>query len=147
MAGRRAPVVSERVEQAHVVQLALSVGCRVMVIGTVRRGSTCSKCGEFVRGHMGTQQTEGLADLEIWLPPRASVVTGQWELVKWETKSSTGRLSADQERYRDLCAVAGVTWGCGPFAAFEQFCVARGLVKAEHVPHYRQPKSLVGNPL
>lgn len=132
------PRIPEKTEQAHIVQLARSVGCWVAVIGTVRRGAKCDQCGAFVRGHMGTQQTEGIPDLEIWLPERASTVRGQRELVKWETKASDGRLSQEQCEYRDLCAVAGVTWGFGTFAAFEQFLVARGLVKADNVPHYRR---------
>lgn len=134
----RQPRVLEKVEQAHIIQLALTVGCEVTVFGTVRRGSTCPKCGEWVQGHMGTQQTPGIPDLEIWLPERASTIAGQRELVKWETKAVGGRLSADQQEYRDLCAIAGVTWGSGPYAAFEQFLVARGLVKAENIPHYRR---------
>lgn len=122
------------------MQLARTVGCVVIVIGTVRRGSACPKCGAWVQGHMGTQQTPGLSDLEVWLPERASTVRGQRELVKWESKAVGGRLSAEQQTYRDLCAQSGVTWGSGTYADFEQFMVARGLVKAENVPHYRQPK-------
>jgi hypothetical protein len=143
MAKVRAPRVSEKVEQAHIVQLARAVGCVVHVLGVVRRGSRCSKCGEWVQGHMGTQQTAGIPDLEIWLPERGSTVRGQRELVKWETKAADGRLSADQVAYRDLCAVSGVTWGVGPYAAFEQFLVARGLVKAENVPFYRRSQEPV----
>jgi hypothetical protein len=137
------PRILEKVEQAHIVQLARIVGCVVQVIGTVRRGSSCPACGAWVQGHMGTQQTAGLADLEIWLPERASVVRGLRELVKWETKASDGVLSAEQIEYRDLCIAGGVTWGSGTFAAFEQFLVARGLVKAANVPHYRQPAGAV----
>jgi hypothetical protein len=149
---RRAPVVLEKVEQAHIVQLARAVGCVVAVLGTVRRGSACPKCGAWVQGHMGTQQTEGVADLEIWLPIHASFTTGLRELLKWETKSekthraADGGLSTAQQAYRDVCISAGVTWGSGPYGAFEQFCVARGLVKAKNVPHYRQPQSGAGSP-
>lgn len=144
MAKVRQPRIPEKVEQAHIVQLAHSVGCIVKVLGVVRRGSTCPGCGAFVRGHMGTQQSEGLPDLEIWLPERGSAMKGQRELVKWETKAADGRLSPEQIAYRDLCAVSGVTWGVGPFAAFEQFLVARGLVKAENIPHYRSRRDREG---
>jgi hypothetical protein len=138
MASVRAPRIPEKVEQAHIVQLARTVGCFVAVIGTVRRGSKCPQCGAFVQGHMGTQQTPGIPDLEIWLPQRGSASNGQRELVKWETKAVGGRLEPEQMAYRDLCALSGVTWGVGTYAAFEQFLVARGLVKAEFIPHYRQ---------
>jgi hypothetical protein len=139
----RQPRIAEKVEQAHIVQLARAVGCFVAVIGTVRRGSKCPTCGSWVQGHMGTQQTPGIPDLEIWLPARASVIAGQRELVKWETKASDGRLEPEQIAYRDLCAVSGVTWGFGTFADFEQFLVARGLVKPDNIPHYRRPQEQV----
>lgn len=128
--------VPEKVEQANIVQAARSVGAFVVVLGTVRRGSRC-KCGEWVQGHMGTQQTPGVADLEIFLPLRAGLVKTR-ELVKWETKAQGGRLSQDQIIYREECAAAGVTHGVGDFDAFLALLVTRGLVKAENVPHYRR---------
>ena len=139
----RPPRVPEKVEQQHIVTLARIVGCVVIVLGTVRRGSRCPRCGTFVQGHMGTQQTAGVADLEIWLPPRGSTIANRWELLKWETKADDGRLSPEQIVYRRLCVDGGVTWGFGTFADFEQLCVARGLVKAENVPHDRHPKEPV----
>lgn len=129
------PRVLEKVEQTHIVQLARSVGCAVTVYGTVRRGSTCPQCGARVAGHRGTQQTPGAADLEVWLPVHAR---GGAELVKWETKSATGRLSPEQLVYRDQCGLAGVTWGSGTFADFERFLADRGLVRLENIPHYRR---------
>ncbi len=131
--------VLEKVEQAHIKQLAETVGCTVVVFGVTRRGSKC-ECGKWVAGHQGTQQTPGIPDLEIWLPVRASFIAGQRELVKWETKAVGGQLSPEQRDYRDLCAVSGVTWGSGTYDDFIQFLVARGLVKADSVPHYRRPQ-------
>lgn len=132
--------VLEKTEQAQIVQLARKIGCTVIVLGVVRRGSACPKCGEWVAGHRGTQQTAGVADIEIWLPERGSVVRGQRELVKWETKSATGSLSPEQRDYRDLCIAGCVTWGSGTFNDFIAFLMARGLVKADSVPHYRLPQ-------
>jgi hypothetical protein len=132
------PRVSEKVEQAHIVQLARTLGCTVMVLGTVRRGSTCPQCGAWVGGHRGTQQTPGIPDLEVWLPARAATNGHAQELVKWETKASDGAFSPEQLAYRALCAEGGVTWGCGTFANFEQFCAGRGLLSAKWIPHYRQ---------
>lgn len=141
------PRVLEKTEQANIVELARSVGCDVYVLGTVRRGSLCQNCGAHVAGHRGTQQTPGIPDLEIWLPAHGiqrvlhDTFGNTRELVKWETKSETGRLSDEQKTYRDMCAAGGVTWGCGTFADFEQFLVTRGLVIAQWIPHYRQPKA------
>ena len=127
-------VVLEKAEQAHIVELTRRIGGVAMVIGTVRRGSACQACGAWVSGHRGTQQTEGLADLELFLPER----DGQREFLKWETKTAVGKLSAQQMVYRDLCAIAGVLWGAGTFAEFERFLAARGYVKTHWIPHYRQ---------
>ena len=139
MGKARQPRISEKVEQQHVVQAARSVGAFVVVLGTVRRGSRCSKCGEWVQGHMGTQQTAGVADLEIYLPLRGGLVKTR-ELVKWETKAKSGRLSQDQIIYREECAAAGVTHGVGGLDAFLVLLTQRGLVKAENIPHYRRPQ-------
>lgn len=147
----RAPRVLEKTEQAHIVQLAQTVGCAVTVYGTVRRGSRCPKCAEWVAGHRGTQQTPGIPDLEIWLPSGARVATVgrfaqlQRVLVKWETKSESrartkrGGLSDDQVAYRALCDDAGVIWRSGSFNDFIAFLVDQGLVRPDRVPHYRCP--------
>lgn len=147
MAARRSPrqaVPLEKVEQAHIIQAAEAVGAVVVVIGTVRRGSKCQACGAWVQGHMGTQQTEGLADLEIYLPVRSEIARSR-ELVKWETKRKVGgRFSPEQIRYRDYCTAAAVTYGAGCLDDFLALLVDRGLVKAENIPHYRRQEHTDG---
>lgn len=143
-ARRRSPrsaVPLEKVEQAHVIQAAESVGGVVIVIGTVRRGSKCPSCGAWVQGHMGTQQTPGLADLEIYLPVHSMIARSR-ELVKWETKRAKGgRFSPEQVTYRDTCTAAGVTYGSGCLDDFLSLLVDRGLVKADNIPHYRRQET------
>lgn len=142
----RAARVLEKTEQAHIVQLAQTVGCAVTVYGTARRGSRCPKCGEWVAGHRGTQQSLGIPDLEIWIPQNARlsiVLNLRRVLVKWEVKSEvrarakSGGLSVEQLAYRDLCDEAGVIWRSGSFNDFIAFLVDQGIAKAENVPHYR----------
>lgn len=142
MARRSSPL--EKTEQVHIVQAAHAVGAVVVVIGTVRRGSKCPSCGAWVQGHMGTQQTPGLADLEIYLPVRSTIARSR-ELVKWETKRATGgRFSPEQIAYRDFCTAAGVTYGSGCLDDFLALLVDRGLVKAENIPHYRRQEHTDG---
>lgn len=128
----------EKVEQANIVELARRIGAYVVVLGVPRRGSRCPKCGEWVAGHRGTQQTPGVADLELFLPVRGGAKTR--ELLKWETKRERGRRSQDQEIYRLECASACVSYGCGTYNDFIAALVARGLVRVDQFPHYRQPK-------
>jgi len=85
---------------------------------------------------MGTQQTPGIADLEIWMPPRGERPAA---LLKWEVKAEGGRLSPEQREYRALCEVSGVQWGVGPFAVFAAFMADYGFLKHENLPHYRRP--------
>ncbi len=147
MAARRSPrqsVPLEKVEQSHIVQAAQAVGAVVVVIGTVRRGSKCPSCGAWVQGHMGTQQTLGLADLEIYLPVRSTIARSR-ELVKWETKRTKGgRFSPEQIAYSDYCRAAGVTYGAGDLNAFLALLADRGLVKVENIPHYRRQETTHG---
>jgi hypothetical protein len=118
------------VVQAHVVQLARTVGGKVWVLGVHRRGTD----------FQGTMQTPGISDLVLFIPEG-----GRWHLVFFECKAAGGRLSREQVEFRDLVlAVAAnasvvhhLVGGLDPFIAW---LVTRGLVKAENVAHYRRPQ-------
>jgi hypothetical protein len=71
--------VSEKTEQAHGVQLLRSLGAKVYVLGGHRRAGD----------YQGTMQTEGLPDVEAFLPVRG---TRRRVFLKWECKAVGGRL-------------------------------------------------------
>jgi hypothetical protein len=88
------PRVSEKAEQAAIIQLLESIGATVYKLGGARRR------GDFP----GTMQTPGLPDLFVFLPDLAPWVT-RWPL--WiEVKASGGKLRTAQDEFRALCAVA-----------------------------------------
>lgn len=126
MARARQPRVPEKTEQAHVVQLLRSIGCRVWVAGTRRpRGD-----------YQGTCQTPGLPDLVAFLPPH------QRGVLFVEVKARGGRLSPDQVEFRKLAldchaAALGVHHVVGGLEAVIVYLVSLGLVRAESFPHYR----------
>jgi hypothetical protein len=93
----------EKDEQHDTVRLLQMIGARVYVLGTRRpRGTRCPSCGTFVAAHPGTCQTPGLPDLVAFLPrpPLNAVFI--------EQKRGGGRLSPDQEAFRQCCRSAGV---------------------------------------
>lgn len=123
------PRVPEKTVQAHVVQLARTVGGKVWVIGGHRRRTD----------YQGTMQTPGLSDLVLFIPEG-----DRWHLVFFECKAKGGRLSPEQVIFRDLVlAVAAnasvVHHLVGGLDAFIAWLVTRGLVRTENVPHYRRP--------
>jgi hypothetical protein len=119
--------VPEKSEQAHIIQLLRSVGGKVYVSGTTRR-----------RGdHQGTMQTPGIPDLEVFLPRRD--VPGKRLQLKVECKAVGGRLSPEQQEYKQLCAEADVAHVHGTLDAVIAWLVDRGYIKADSVPHYRRP--------
>jgi hypothetical protein len=122
--------VSEKTEQAHGVQLLRSLGAKVYVLGGHRR-----------RGdYQGTMQTEGIADVFAFVPVR-----GERRLVflVWECKAEGGRLRPEQREFQQLCADADLAHLVGPFDALIAWLAARGLVKTNQFPAYRQPRSEV----
>lgn len=142
-------VQREKVEQAHIVQLAATLGAKVYVIGTRRgRGKPCPKCGTFVAEHQGTRQTEGIADLHMFLKlpsrtPMQSPVPKCFPsrlFLMWETKAPGGRMSSEQKDLATLAGDAGVCHGSGDFDAFITWLIAHDFVRADQFPHYRQPK-------
>lgn len=142
-AGRRRPVQHEKVEQAHILQLAAVIGAKYYVLGTRRsRGKACPSCGTFVPEDQGTRQTPGISDLVLFLkrPPALTDYEHARLLLFWETKSSSGRRSADQDEFASWAADAGVAYGCGTYNDFIAWCVRYGYCKTDQFPHYRQPK-------
>ncbi len=134
MRGPRARV-PEKTEQAHGVQLLRSLGAKVYVLGTVRAKGD----------HPGTRQTPGLPDVEAFIPVRgAESVPGevrQRMFLKWECKAVGGRLRPEQREYQELCAGAHVAHVVGTFDALIAWLAARGFVKAQSFPEYRQPRT------
>lgn len=142
---RRRPQQREKVEQAHVVRFLLSLGGRVYVSGTRRRrGTACPTCGTFVPEDQATRQTPGIPDVEAFLPlpPCAAGADLSYSrvLLKVEVKASDGRLSSDQEAYRDqvLHAPPGVYYVSGGLTQVLAWATRQGYVKADNIPHYRR---------
>lgn len=126
-AGFHPPRVPEKAEQAHIVQLLLSIGAAVYVLGTRRpRGD-----------HQGTCQTPGVPDLLAFLPTRAERPTRQLWV---ECKAKGGRLRPEQLDFRTLCECAGVAHVVGDLDAVIAWLCEHAYVKADQFPHYRQPK-------
>lgn len=122
--------ISEKTEQAHGVQLLRSIGSKVYVLGGHRRKGD----------YQGTMQTEGIADVEAFLPPRRNTsMVLRRVFLKWECKAVGGRLRPEQREYQALCAEADVVHVVGPYDALVSWLAAHGYVKLESFPHYRQP--------
>jgi hypothetical protein len=114
--------VSEKVEQAHIVQLARALGASVYVLGTRRR-----------RGdYPGTMQTPGIPDLWIWWPARPAhyhPAMGLW----WEVKAADGCRTDAQEQFAAECEAARVPYGCGTCDEFIRLLVSWGRVRPDQV--------------
>lgn len=126
--------VPEKAEQAHGVQLVRSIGGKAYIIGGHRR-----------RGdYQGTMQSPGIPDVMFFLPPRP-VPPGSGNVrplfLFWEAKASGGRLRLEQDEFRGLCQDAGVEHLVGNFDALIAWLAEHHYVKAESVPHYRQPRT------
>lgn len=145
-APRLRPIQHEKVEQAHILQLAAVIGAKFYVLGTRRsRGKACPSCRTFVPEDQGTRQTPGISDLVFFLkrPPARPEYPHARLLLFWETKAARGRRSADQDEFASWVADAGVAYGCGTYNDFIAWCVTNGYCKTEQFPHYRQPKEPV----
>lgn len=145
-----APRVSEKSEQAHIVQLLRSLGARVYIIGTTRR-----------RGdHQGTMQTPGIPDLMAFLPLRSwgkcpcsgtdvsectcdscgANRTVRDVLLFIECKAKGGRLRPEQATFRALAQAARIAHVVGDLNAVIEWCIENGYLRPDSVPHYRLPK-------
>lgn len=137
---RRKPVQHERTEQAHVIKLYRSIGATVYVLGTTRsRGSRCPHCHQFVPNtDHGTHQTPGISDLVVVLPPTHRASQRRAELLFHEVKARHGRMSTEQQTFRDLVLSTGTAHHVvGGLDAAIEFLVRAGRVRTESFPHYR----------
>lgn len=129
----------ERAEQTKILNLLRSLGAEVYVSGTTRR-----------RGdYQGTMQSPGIPDIEAFLPrPRYQPFGDGPErrLLKVEVKAparvvagrkrAKGRLSQEQEDYRDLCLAAAVDHVHGDVDDVIAWLIAHGYLRPESVGHY-----------
>ena len=131
-----APRVSEKAEQQHIVQLLLSIGAAVYVLGHPSPNDG--------RRHRGTGQTPGVPDLLAFLPWRAPLdglgIESLERQVWIEVKAAGGKLRPEQETFRERCEKSGVAHVIGGLDAVIAWLAERGYVKASAFPHYRQPK-------
>lgn len=139
---RRRAVQHEKIEQGHIVELARLIGAFVVVLGTRRsRGKPCPNCGTFVAEDQGTRQTEGVADLELWMPQKGvEAATGErrYLLLKWETKRPDGgRFSPAQQQYAAIVNASNVEYGSGSFDDFIAWCCSRGYCSTGQFSHER----------
>lgn len=101
--------ILEKHEQAGTVKLLTLLGADVYVIGTSRpRGRPCPSCGAFVAEHAGTCQTEGMADLVVFLPGLAPR-----HVCFIEQKRAGGVLSEPQRRFRTLADASTALYVAG----------------------------------
>lgn len=122
---------SERVEQAHVVQLLRSIGAHVYVLGTVRPKAD---------SYHGTCQTPGLGDLYVILPARDGKWADKPPQPLWiEMKRRGGRVRPEQKLFAERCRAAGVAHVTGTCDDVIAYLVQGGWLKASSVAHYRQP--------
>jgi len=122
--------VTEKIEQAHLIKLLRSVGGRVYVLGTRRRAED----------FQGTMQTPGIGDVYALLPaPPLRHEDGRPCSLWVEVKARGGRLRPEQAAFREQCLAAGVPHVVGGLDAVIAFLVDGGWLKANWVPHYRQP--------
>ena len=112
--------LSEKVEQARIVQLLRTIGATVYVLGHPSPNDG--------RTHRGTGQTAGIADLEAFLPKptRAGQTLG---FLKIEVKAAGGQLSAPQHWYQSMCQAADVPHLVGGLVVVEAWRRQRGYVK------------------
>lgn len=130
----------EKVVQAQLVKLYVSVRGKVYVLGTRRakppKGVVLTT-PEQKRQWYSTRQTPGIADLFIVLPPPPG---GTRKLALWhEAKTKDGRLSDDQKEFRDLVVGADLAHVAGGYDDAIRFLVGRGYLDQKNVPHYRLP--------
>lgn len=131
---RRTARVPEKAVQAHIVQLLRTLGGQVYTMGTTRRN------GDFA----GTMQTPGIPDVMAFLPERDSpypaAPTSRRLLLFIEVKARGGRLRPEQIAFRERCVAAGVAHVVGDLDDVIAWLVEHGQMKADSVPHYRQPE-------
>ena len=114
----RRPRVSEKREQAAIVQALRAVGATVYVLGHPPRRDAV---------HKGTMQTPGIPDLCAHLPISASNCRAHQLWV--ECKAKGGRLSEAQKSFRDFCVLAGEPHLVGGLDVVLQYLTERGYLR------------------
>lgn len=125
--------VSEKTEQAHIVQLLRSIGADVWILGTRRAKGD----------YQGTRQTPGLPDVLACLPWKGNISGGFRRMVAIECKSATGRLRPAQEYFAACCQESDMLHVVGGLDAVIAKLVELGYLKAENVAHYRRPEAVL----
>jgi hypothetical protein len=123
------PQADEKTEQASILNLVHLLGGRAYVLGT-RRAQYCGVCGARTTDQ-GTRQTEGLADLAIYLPPPSGDRDRSrgWVFLWVECKGKHGTLSPEQVAFRDYCVRARVPHLVGGIGTFLEWCQHGGWVR------------------
>lgn len=111
--------VSEKQEQAAIVDLLRAIGATVYVIGTKRRKGD----------HQGTMQTPGIPDLFAFLPLHKAKVANAPTFVWIEVKRTGGKCSAAQIEFERNCLDRNVWHFIGGHDAFANLLKVWGFLK------------------
>jgi len=125
--------ISEKVVQAHIVQLLRSIGGIVYVMGTRRRREDFH----------GTMQTPGIPDVMAFLPRRPVAGIVRPILLFVECKAAGGRLRQEQLAFQSLCQDAAIEHVVGDLDDLIAWLTGRHYVTSAQFPHCRQPKASV----
>jgi len=115
----RGPILSEKVEQARILELLRAIGAAVYVSGTVRRSGD----------YPGSMQTPGIPDLCVFLPGPPGSPPPAYTLLFIECKRAGGRLRPAQTIFRDYCEAAGVAHLTGGLDAVLAWLTRGGWVR------------------
>lgn len=136
--GRRRRQQPEKTEQSHIVQTIALLGGKSYVLGTRRGTVRCINCGKQTPEHQGTKQTAGVSDVLAFLPlVNAPVGSPRAVLVFVEVKAARGRMSTEQQEFREWSLHACQAHVVGGFNAFADWLIERGICKETAFAHYR----------
>lgn len=135
--------VPEKVVQQQIVDALRVVGADVYVLGRPGlRKRPCPNCKALIPIDPGTRQTPGIPDLLAFLPnaPRPCAGSGPHGVRAahqlWiECKAADGRMSDDQETFRERCQGAGQAHLVGGLDVVLQYLATWGYCE---IAHYRQ---------
>lgn len=129
---RRQP---EKEIQQQILTLLELRGADVWVLGT-RRPQRCPYCRKVLpSNYQSTRQTPGLQDLQAILPPPPGRPLDPSCLLIVEVKSPNGRLSRDQQHFRQRCLDANVEHVAGGLEQVIEWLIAHGYLLEEQVSH------------
>ena len=98
----------EKSVQRDIVTMLEGLGCTVRRLGGAKRRTTTAA---------------GLPDLYVFCPRKRCAF---W----FEVKAAWGRLSPEQQAFRDLCSMCGVIHGMGGMQDARDLCRALGILAA-----------------